>query len=315
VIPFHNEEEVLPLLKDRLCKLLGTIPCPTEVICINDGSRDRTFELLEEWAEKDGRIRVISLARNFGHQVAVTAGLDHTDPKSDAVVVMDADLQDPPEVILEMIAKYLEGYDVVYGQRVDREGETFFKKSTAWLFYRVMRWAIDPNLPVDTGDFRLMSRRSLEAFLSMRERHRFLRGMTTWVGFPQIGVRFTRPGRAAGSTKYSLRKMISLSWNAIISFSPLPLRVCFGIGLSVSAFGFIYTLYTLYHHFITKTTVPGWTALVVLQCFIGGAILIALGVVGEYIAKIFEEIKTRPLYIIQEKVNFPAWERKGPNKG
>lgn len=309
VIPFFNEEEVLPALKQRLEALLASLPCQSEVLCVNDGSRDLTPVILERWALDNPHIKVVSLARNFGHQVAVTAGLDYTSPDCEAVVIMDGDLQDPPEVIREMIAKYEQGYDVVYGRRVDREGETFFKRSSAFVFYRVMRWAIDPNLPVDTGDFRLMSRRSLNSFLLLRERHRFLRGMATWIGYPQTDVQFARPQRQGGVSKYSLGKMLALSWNAVVSFSPLPLRVGLVFGLFVTLFGLGYAVYSVFRYFVVRDTVPGWTTLVILQCLIGGAILIGLGVTGEYIAKLFEEIKARPLYIVQETCNIPGPSR------
>lgn len=313
VVPFFNEEEVLPAVRDRVEKLCSMLPCRSEVVCVNDGSKDGTSCLLTEWAEANPQIKVVSFARNFGHQIAVTAGLDFADRQADAVIIMDGDLQDPPEVVLEMITKFMEGYDIVYGQRIERQGETLFKRATAFIFYRMMRRAIHPDLPVDTGDFRLMSRRSLDAFLKMRERHRFLRGMVTWIGFSQTAVQFTRPARQAGVTKYSLRKMLSLSWNAIVSFSPLPLRFCFFLGISMFIFGLVYAAYSVFHKFVLKDTVPGWTAQVVLESIIGGSTLLGLGVVGEYIAKIFEEIKRRPLYVVQEVYNIdPEVARANP---
>jgi dolichol-phosphate mannosyltransferase len=302
ILPFYNEEEMIPLLRERLRAFRETLGVATEVICVNDGSRDRTELLLNEWAASDETIKVLHLSRNFGHQVAVTAGLDHADKEAEAVVIMDADLQDPPEVVVEMLAKFREGYDIVYGQRLTREGESLFKKISAFFFYRMMRWLVSPDLPPDTGDFRLMSRRSVDAFLELRERHRFLRGMATWIGFPQTAVPFHRPARAKGETKYPLRKMLGLAWNAAVSFSALPLRLVSLMGLGVTLFGICYTIYGLWQHYVAHDTVRGWTTLVILQCFIGGAMLFGLGALGEYVARIFEESKGRPLYIVREIV-------------
>ncbi|SRR6266540_2092827 len=301
VIPLFNEEEVFGELKRRLNELFQTTDCDVEVIFVNDGSHDNTQVQVEAWAAADSRIKGISLARNFGHQVAVTAGLEHA--CGDAMVVMDADLQDPPEVIREMVQRYQEGYDVVYGQRTERAGETAFKRATAFLFYRLMRLLVHPDLPPDTGDFRLMSRRVVDALLQLREKHRFLRGMVTWLGFSQTAVRYSRAGRAAGRTKYSLRKMFGLAWNASVSFSPLPLRASLALGVFIALFGACYGAYSIMRALVVQDTVPGWTTLVVLLCLIGGWILISIGVLGEYVAKIFEEVKRRPLYIVHKKVN------------
>ena len=301
VIPLFNEEEVFEALMNRLVQVLGELGCETEVIFVNDGSRDRTQELVERWGERDRRVKAVCLSRNFGHQIAVTAGLNYA--KGDAVVILDADLQDPPELIQEMLLRYQEGYDVVYGRRTARPGEGRFKRLTAFGFYRVMRWLVHPGLPPDAGDFRLMSRPVLNALLRMPERHRFLRGMVTWLGFQQTAVMFSRPGRQAGQSKYSVSKMIALAWNASVSFSPFPLRVSLVLGLFVALFGACYGVYSIARALIVRDTVPGWTTLVVLLCLIGGWILISIGVAGEYIAKIFEEVKQRPLYIVCKKVN------------
>src|SRR3984957_9895638 len=217
IIPLFNEEQVLPLLRERLTALLTQFPCPAELILINDGSTDRTIEHLLKWAAEENRVKVLGLARNFGHQIAVTAGLDAV--RGEAVVVMDGDLQDPPELILAMLEEYKKGYDVVYAQRRKREGETIFKRLTAWGFYRFMRRYVHPDLPPDTGDFRLISRPCLNALREMRETHRFLRGMVAWVGFPQTAVQFDRAPRAAGETKYPLTKMLRFAWTAAVSFS------------------------------------------------------------------------------------------------
>jgi dolichol-phosphate mannosyltransferase len=302
VIPAYNEQEVIPHLRPRLEAFLQTLPCSVEVLFVNDGSADRTLELLMDWAGADPRIKVAALARNFGHQAAVTAGLDMA--IGDAVVVMDADLQDPPEVVLEMIREYCRGFDVVYGQRASRQNESAFKRLTAWGFYRFMRRFIHPDLPADTGDFRLVSRECLDALKAMRETHRFLRGMVAWVGFPQTAVRFDRPARAAGSTKYPLRKMIHFAWTAAVSFSPLPLRLSLGLGIITAMLGIIVSIIAVVSK-LTGHTTAGWTSQVILVCMVGGAILVSNGILGEYIGRIFEQSKGRPLYIVSRTMNLP----------
>ncbi len=301
MVPVYNEAEVLPLLRDRLSALMDCLGTLVELILVNDGSSDRTVEVLHAWAEEDARVTLLNLARNFGHQAAVTAGLDHA--TGDAVVIMDADLQDPPEVIHEMLAEYCRGYDVVYGKRVARKGETRFKRWTAWAFYRIMRLLIHSGLPEDVGDFRLISRRCLDALASMRETHRFLRGMISWVGFPQTAVTYTREPRAAGVTKYPLWKMLRFAWTAAISFSPLPLRVSFWLGVLLALVGITQAVDAVVRTALGLYTVPGWTSLMVVVCLIGSAILISIGVLGEYVGRIFEESKGRPLYIVAESVN------------
>ncbi len=307
VVPVYNEEEVLPLLLGRLQALMESVACPCELILVNDGSRDRSIHVLKEAAERDLRIRVIALARNFGHQIAATAGLDAA--RGDAVVLMDADLQDPPELVLDMLEKYCAGYDVVYAQRVRRIGETPFKKVTAWLFYRFMRTAISKDLPVDTGDFRLMSRRCLDTLNRMRETHRFLRGMVVWVGFSQTAVQFVRPQRAAGQTKYPLHKMLRFAWTAASSFSAVPLRLSLWLGAALFSVGLLYSVYGLWGLFTGRDLVRGWLSLVILNCLSAGSILLCMGVLGEYIAKIFEEIKDRPLYVVAEEFGHSSDDR------
>ncbi|MCG6152907.1 glycosyltransferase family 2 protein [Leptospira bandrabouensis] len=303
IIPCYNEESSLPFLKERLEDLIKILPTKVEVIFVNDGSSDQTIFQLVSWAEKDPQIQVVSLSRNFGHQLAVTAGMDYA--KGDAVVVMDADLQDPPEVILEMLTKYREGYDVVYGQRLARSGESFFKKATAWAFYRLMKILVHKDLPLDSGDFRLISRRCLDALNGLRENHRFLRGMNAWIGFPQTPVFYKRDPRVAGETKYPLRKMLKLAMNAAVSFSPLPLRFSLALGIIVALIGFavgFYALFRAFQHFVLEMPIvynPGWATIVTLICLIGGSILISIGILGEYIARIFEESKGRPLYVVE----------------
>jgi polyisoprenyl-phosphate glycosyltransferase len=297
----YNEGEVLPLLQQQITAFMDRIHCRVELILINDGSSDETTELLFAWAQQDERVTVLNLARNFGHQAAVTAGLDHA--TGDAVVIMDADLQDPPEVIHEMLTQYRHGYDVVYGKRVARKGETAFKRWTAWAFYRIMRMMIHRGLPEDAGDFRLISRRCLNAVTSMRETHRFLRGMISWVGFPQTAVPYTREARAGGTTKYPVWKMLRFAWTAAVSFSPLPLRLSFGLGVVLALVGVTQAINALVRTALGLYTVPGWTSLMVVVCLIGSAILMSIGVLGEYVGRIFEESKGRPLYIVAECTN------------
>jgi glycosyltransferase involved in cell wall biosynthesis len=300
VMPFYNEEEVLPLVREQLTEFLDKSPSPFEVIAVNDGSSDRTIELLVEWSEVDQRIKVLNLSRNFGHQFASTAGVDYA--PGDAVVLIDSDLQDPLEVIDRMVDEYRKGYDVVCGQRIARSGEGVFKRFTAWFFYRNMRFFFLKSLPPDVGDFRLMSRRCVESLNSMRELHRFLRGMVAWVGYPQTCVQYERQARAAGTTKYPLRKMIKLAWNAAVSFSPLPLRLSFFGAGAMTLFAIEETVRALIEH-LSGRTIPGWTSLMVVLCLSNAALMIAVGLLGEYVAKIFEESKGRPLYVVADTWN------------
>ncbi|MFT3782901.1 MAG: glycosyltransferase family 2 protein [Nibricoccus sp.] len=298
IFPVFNEEEGLPFLRSSLNDWLAHFPHSVEIILIDDGSGDSSYRLIQEWAAADARVRGISFSRNFGHQMAVSAGLSLA--QGDAVVIMDADLQDPLEVVPEMISRYCEGYDVVYGQRAEREGETKFKLATAWLFYRLMRRFVHKDLPEDTGDFRLISRRCLDAILQMNEQHRFLRGMFAWVGFWQTAVRYKRNARKFGETKYPLRKMVVLAWNAALSFSTLPIKLISVGGFCTAVLACLYGGYAIVQKYVFNNTVPGWTGLVVILGIIGGMILISLGVIGEYVGRIFEEIKRRPLYIVRD---------------
>jgi dolichol-phosphate mannosyltransferase len=313
VIAIYDEERALPFLRTRLTAFLREIPCQSEVVLVNDGSSDGSVGLLAEWAEADSRIRVLNLARNFGHQAAATAGLDHA--RGDAVVLMDADLQDPPEVVSAMLNEYCHGYDVVYGRRSSRAGETIFKRFTAWLFYRLMRLLVHPDLPADVGDFRLISRHCLNALLTLRETHRFLRGMVTWVGFPQTFVDYARESRVAGETKYPLHKMLRLAWTAAVSFSPTPLRLSFILGFLIAGIGMIEAANATIRTILGLYVVPGWSSLIVVTCLIGGAILISIGVLGEYIARIFESSKQRPIYLIASQITREQPEETGPVYG
>lgn len=301
VLPVYNEEEVLPLLLPRITGLLERLPCEAEVIFVNDGSSDRSAQLLAVAAEANPRLKVVDFSRNFGHQMAISAGVDFAG--GDVVIVMDSDLQDPPELVLEMIGKYAEGYDVVYAQRTQRHGETWFKRLTAAGFYWLMRTMIHKDLPQNTGDFRLMSRQVVHALRQLREQHRFVRGMVTWLGFRQTSLPFERPQRAAGQTKYPLHTMLAFAWRAISSFSGLPLRLAFGVGAMMMLGAFIYAVVSAYLAVVSGVTAPGWASLVCLQVGLSGITLLVLGLTGDYIARIYEEIKGRPLYIVRETRN------------
>lgn len=301
VIPVYNERDTLPYLRAQLKRWLpslGTVP--TEILLVDDGSTDDSLSILSRWATEDDRIKVISFSRNFGHQAAVSAGLKHA--SGDAVVIIDADLQDPLDVIHDMIARYEEGYDVAYGQRTARYGETRFKLTTAWLFYRLMRLWVHKNLPVDTGDFRLISRKCVDCINAMPEAHRFLRGMVAWAGFPQVAVPYTRAERRFGKTKYPLCKMLRFAWVAITSFSTIPLKIVTAAGGVFSFIGLAVGIYALASHVIGHT-VPGWTSLMGFNALMGGLVLMGLGLIGEYVGKIYEEVKGRPLYVVQHTIN------------
>jgi polyisoprenyl-phosphate glycosyltransferase len=275
-----------------------------EVIFVNDGSTDDSLGIIRRAALTDKRIRAIGFSRNFGHQAAVTAGLDFAG--GDAVVVMDADLQDPPELVPQMVALFEQGYDIVSPQRVSRTGDTRFKRWTAALFYRGMARMIDRRLAAEVGDFRLFSRRAVLGIRSFREHHRFMRGLVAWLGLKEAILPFERQARAGGETKYSLWKMLRFAWTAVSSFSALPLRLSVAAGALLSCAGFIYLLWVLYLAFWTHALVPGWASIVVLQCIFSGMILLALGVIGDYVARNYEESKGRPLYVVTDAVNSPA---------
>ncbi len=302
VIPLYNEEEVVEECIKRVSAVCGGLDGKYEIIFINDGSTDRTVELTLKACNNNPNIKLISFSRNFGHQIAITAGMDYA--KGDAVIVMDADLQDPPEVIPKLINKYDEGYDVVFAVRSERKGETIFKKWTSKVFYRFLRFMCNIDIPVDTGDFRLLSKKVCNVMKSLTERNRYVRGLVSWVGFKQAAVEYVREERFAGETKYPLRKMLKLSMDGITSFSTKPLTMSKNLGFIAAAAGFIYMIIVILNKFAFGKTVAGWASLAVLILLIGGIQLIMLGVVGEYIARIFDESKNRPLYIIEDKYNF-----------
>ncbi len=301
VLPIYNEEEVIPELHTQLQAFLEKLRLDAEVVFVNDGSKDLSLQMLRGVAAADPRYRVLSFARNFGHQTAVTAGLDYA--RGEAVVVMDADLQDPPEVVLEMVQKWREGFDVVYGQRRKREGETAFKLFTAKLFYRLFAKMIPIEVPLDTGDFRLMSRRVVIALRALRESHRFVRGMVSWIGFKQTAVLYDRPGRFAGETKYPLRKMLRFAVDGITSFSVLPLRLATYLGFFISFVSVLVALWAMFVHTVLNSTVPGWTAQVVITSLLASVQLVMIGILGEYVGRIYEQVKQRPLYVVGERVN------------
>lgn len=306
VIPMYNEEAVADALRASLEQFMYEARCETEVILVNDGSSDQTLPKIAAWSRQDERIKIVNLSRNFGHQIAATAGLDHA--SGDAVVLIDADLQDPLSAVHEMIDRYCEGYDVVYGQRIRRQGESGFKLVTAWFFYRAMRAMVYKHLPVDAGDFRLISRHCLNGLQQMRETHRFLRGMIAWAGYPQCAVQYERAPRAGGYSKYSLGKMLAFAWTAATSFSTLPLQASLLLGAVVGLFGIEEAIRALLAVALGWYAVPGWTSLVVLTSAIGSALLICVGILGQYIGRIYEQSKDRPLYLVSRTFNMAGHE-------
>ena len=308
VIPCFNEEPVLRATHERLSQTLTNLrDVQFELIFVDDGSRDSTFQLLSDLQSADSRVRVLRLSRNFGHQVAVTAGL--SEATGDAVVVIDADLQDPPEVIAEMIALWREGNDVVYGSRVSREGESRFKLWTAKAFYRLINRLSDTDMPVDTGDFRLMDRKVVDVLVAMPERGRFLRGMVSWVGFRQAPVYYKREARQAGASKYPFLKMMRFAMDGIFSFSVLPLRLAALTGLAsiwIAIGGIILAIVARVFGLYDLRFGRGWASLFVAVLFMGGVQLLCLGVIGEYLGRIYTEVKQRPLYAVSERLGFAS---------
>jgi glycosyltransferase involved in cell wall biosynthesis len=300
VVPVHNEVETLDELHRRLAIVLEGLG-RHEIVLVDDGSDDQSWERMRGIASSDAHVRLVRLSRNFGHQAALTAGLDAA--RGEAVVIMDADLQDPPELIPKLVAKWREGFDVVYGVRATRDGETRFKLLTASVFYRVLRSVSRVDIPADAGDFRLLSRRAVDALARMPERARFLRGMTSWVGFRQAGVSYQRDARYAGTTNYPTRRMITLGLDAITSFSTAPIRVVTTLGFLLVVFCAGVLAWTVYVKLFTDTAVTGWTSLLAVVLLLGGMQLVALGIIGQYVARIFEESKQRPVYLVEETVD------------
>ena len=298
VVPMYNEETGAAECVRRLQKVLTAIGCRYELLFVNDGSSDSTLSVLQEMRAADANIRIVDFSRNFGHQIAITAGLDLA--QGDAIIIIDGDLQDPPELFPEMIAKWQAGADVVHARRRSRAGESAFKKGTAALYYRLMDKISSVEIPIDVGDYRLVSRRAQGALLRLRERHRYVRGLVAWVGFKQDFVDYDRDKRFAGQTHYPLLKMIAFSWHGISSFSVMPLRLASYLGIVSALVAFFYGCYALYMNYVMKSTVIGWTSIVMLVMFLGGIQLISLGIIGEYIGMLFEESKQRPLYLVND---------------
>lgn len=298
IVPVYNEEAVLPEFARVLAETLNPTGLAYETIFVNDGSSDGTAQRLESLHQGDARVKVIEFSRNFGHQSAMTAGLRAA--KGRACVIMDADLQDPPSLLVKMVEQWRAGYDVVYAVRRSRDGETFFKKATAALFYRMLRALAGVDIPPDTGDFRLMDRRVVDVLNALPERNRFLRGLVSWIGFRQIGVHFDRPARVAGETKFSFWKMARFALDGLTSFSRVPLRLVTLAGGGAFLASGVVLAWALWVRFFTDQSVPGWTSLMGIVLLLGGAQLLALGVIGEYVAGIFDEAKRRPMYIIRQ---------------
>jgi dolichol-phosphate mannosyltransferase len=302
VIPICNEEESLPELCTRLRAVMDRLDGDWEAILVDDGSTDRSFELMDAERRSDERFRLIGLSRSFGQQVAITAGLEHA--AGDAVIIMDGDLQDPPETIPDLIARWKEGHEVVYAIRTHRAGESSFKRQSARFYYRMLNRIAEIESPVDAGDFRLLDRRALNALHAMPERNRYVRGMISWIGFRQTGVAYERHGRFAGDSKYPLKKMSGFAVDGIVGFSTVPLRLALGAGLVFSALAFVGALWALIARISGAYVVPGWTSLACVTFFFGGVQLLVLGIMGEYIARIHEEVKRRPLYVVRDKRGF-----------
>ena len=305
VIPIHNEEDNLLELYNRLSIVLKNVCENYEIIFVNDYSSDKSLEIINNLSLKDSKVKFIDFSRNFGHQVSITAGMDYS--SGEAVVIMDGDLQDPPELIPKLIEEWKKGFDVVYAVRRKREGETIFKKITASLFYRLFSKLANINMPLDTGDFRLIDRKVLESLKSIREKHRFMRGLVSWVGYNQTGVFYDREKRGAGETKYPFFKMLKFSIDGITSFSLIHLKIATFLGFIISSISFLIGLYFLFIKLFTNKMVQGWITLAGSILFIGGIQLVILGIIGEYIGRIYEEVKDRPLYIVKETRGF---ERK-----
>lgn len=302
IVPLYNEELVIEETYKRLTEVMARTGEPYELVFVNDGSRDKTEQLAKQIIEKDKHVCLINFSRNFGHQTAISAGMDNA--RGQAVVVIDADLQDPPEVILQMIEKWKEGYDVVYGKRLARKGETVFKKVTAKVFYRFLSSLTNIDIPTDTGDFRLIDRKVCDAMKTIKEKNRYIRGLVSWVGFKQTSVEYVREERFAGETKYPLKKMLKFASDAVTSFSDKPLRIAAYLGNTISIVSFLYLLYVVIRKLTVGDFGEGWASIVAISLFFNGIILVVLGIIGEYIGRIYDECKNRPLYIIDEKIGF-----------
>ncbi len=302
VIPVYNEQENIQELYERLKQTLTSVTESFEMIFVNDGSKDDSLLLLTDLANNDPQVYFLDLSRNFGHQIAVSAGLDVC--RGEAVVIIDADLQDPPELIKDLYLKLKEGYEVVYATRLHRKGESFFKKITANLFYKIMARISAINIPVDTGDFRIMNRKIVDLLKKMPEQNKYLRGQIAWLGFRQTNIVFEREDRKHGKSGYTLSKMLHFALDGITGFSDIPLKLVTRLGFFISIFSFLIIVYAFYSHFVLHQTITGWTSLIISSMFIGGVQLFSIGIIGEYISRINRNVLQRPLYIIN-KTNVP----------
>lgn len=311
IIPIYNEEEILPEMYRRVATVMDQMDGEVELILVNDGSRDRSLALLRDFHEQDPRICYLSLARNFGHQIAVTAGLNFV--RGDAIIVLDADLQDPPELIPQLVEKWQQGYQVVYAQRTQRRKEGWFKRLPAYLFYRLMQRLADVEIPIDTGDFCLMDRRVVDVLNSMPERNRYIRGLRSWVGLPQTFIHFERDPRFAGEVKYTFRKSLSLAATGLVTFSRVPLRLSTYVGLLAAAIAVLMAILVLYWRvFVPDSPLTGFATIMIAVFFLGAVQLVSIGILGEYVGRIYEEVKGRPLYVLSEVAGFadePAAKR------
>ncbi|MBL0235163.1 MAG: glycosyltransferase family 2 protein [Saprospiraceae bacterium] len=299
IIPIYNEETNIQVLYERLKKVLNGIELEHELLFVNDGSQDQSIQVIKQLAELDIHVRYIDFSRNFGHQIAVTAGIDAV--HSEYVVIIDADLQDPPELIPEMYAKMKQGFEVVYARRRSRKGEHFLKKVTAKLFYRILTSITHISIPLDTGDFRIMHKKVVDVLKTMPEQDKFLRGQISWIGFNQTFVEYDRDERLSGTTGYTYSKMIKFALDGITSFSNFPLKVASYLGFVVSFFSFLLILYALYSRLVSKHFVPGWASIMICVLFLGGVQLISIGIIGEYISRMGNNIRKRPLYIVKDQ--------------
>jgi len=302
IVPVYNEEDIVTETYNRLNAVMESMKESYELIFVNDGSRDETANIIAKLVSQDPCVRLINFARNFGHMPAITAGMEYA--KGDAIIIIDADLQDPPEVLPDMAALWKQGYDVVYGKRKERKGETFFKVWSAKMFYLFINSMTPLELPINTGEFRLMDRKVCDAVNRLQEKHRYVRGMVSWVGFRQTAYEYVREERLAGVTKYPLRKMLSLAMDAITAFSYKPLKLATALGFLMSFFSFVYLIVILWQRLFTDTTVAGWASTVGVVLLTQGMVLMILGIIGEYIGRIFEEVKNRPIYIVREALGY-----------
>ncbi|ABJ78363.1 glycosyltransferase family 2 protein [Leptospira borgpetersenii serovar Hardjo-bovis] len=319
VIPIYNEEKTIPELTRRLRILHNLLSSKhsfkkddLEILFVNDGSRDESFSVLKKFCSQTNGYKLVNLSRNYGHQTAITAGIDTA--VGEAVVVMDGDLQDPPEFVSDLYGKLLEGYDVVYAKRKKRPGESWFKLSTAHIFYRILKEITKFDIPIDTGDFRIMSRRVTDVLCSMREQHRYIRGLISWIGFKQIGLEYEREERFEGVTKFSLGKMLKFALDGITSFSSAPLKLSSYLGFFTAFCGAIYALYVVYLRIFTSETITGWSSMMIVVLILGGTQLLALGMIGEYLSRVNDESKNRPLYVIEDIYSSASQKRRATAK-